>query len=123
MNRVCGLRGFRLGRISDGVFNLFKHPQFRPPNTTFVCAFSDEEVRRKLLGGTELTQEYLEKFFPVTVRLQAPDAAMVGRLFKTKVSKRFSEHPSWFAGTNEENKFTELLNQLWDSNEKWMLWI
>ncbi len=66
------------------------------------------------MGGTELTQEYLEKFFPVTVRLPAPDAAMVGRLFKTKVSKRFSEHPSWFAGTNEENKFTELLNQLWD---------
>ena len=84
------------------------------PNTTFVCAFSDAEIRRKLLSDGELTEEYLEKFFPVTVRLSAPDPAMVGRIFKTRVTARFSSEPSWFGGASEQKQFKELLDQLWD---------
>lgn len=86
-------------------------------NTAFVCAFSDAEIRRKLLGNSaegELTQEYLEKFFTVTVRLPVPDGAMIGRLFKTRVMNRFTRERSWFSGIAETQKFENLLDQLWD---------
>jgi KAP-like P-loop domain-containing protein len=81
------------------------------PNVTFICAFSVEEMKKHLSPDGALTYEYLEKFFPVTVSLAAPDPAMVGRLFQGRV-KAAATSEKWFRGTDQK-KFDELLDFLW----------
>lgn len=83
------------------------------PHTTFVCAFSDAEIQRRLAANGEVTREYFEKFFQVTVPLPPPDIALVGRLFTAKLKARFTMPPSWFSGQNEEKRFSDLIEQLW----------
>jgi hypothetical protein len=79
------------------------------PNVTFICAFSVEEMKKHL--SPKLSYEYLEKFFPVSVSLAAPDPVMVGRLFQNRV-KVAANKEKWFLGTDQK-KFEELLDFLW----------
>jgi hypothetical protein len=84
------------------------------PNVTFICAFSEQEMRKHLSPNSTLTYEYLEKFFPVTVSLAAPDPAMLGRLFQDQ-AKTASSKGEWFVGT-DDSKFGELLDAIWDES-------
>jgi KAP family P-loop domain len=81
------------------------------PNVTFICAFSQEEMKKHLSPNGALTYGYLEKFFPVSVSLAAPDPAMVGRLLQDRV-KSAASNGGWFLGTDQK-KFDELLEFLW----------
>jgi len=78
-----------------------------------VCAFSDEEIRQRLSKDGELTPEYFEKFFPVSIPIAAPDPALVGRLFTKRIKTRFSSKTSWFATKSAEKQFSDLLDQAW----------
>jgi hypothetical protein len=84
------------------------------PNVTFICAFSEEEIRKQLSSGGTLSYSYLENFFPVSVNLAPPDPDMIGRLFQDRV-KRSASNNNWFLGTDEK-KFGELLKHMWQGS-------
>ncbi len=84
------------------------------PNVTFVCAFSAAEMRRELNRPSEISVEYFEKFFPVTISLATPDPDMIGRLFQAKIKTRF-DMPEWFVDAREQKAFPELLERLWQT--------
>lgn len=81
-------------------------------NVTFVCAFSDQELRTRLRKDQELSYEYLEKFFPVSLSLAPPSPEMLGRLFKTRLTTFFEEN-GWFEVEAERKRFLEPLERLW----------
>jgi hypothetical protein len=81
------------------------------PNVSFICAFSEEEMKKHLSPGAGLSYGYLEKFFPVTVNLASPDPDMVGNLFQDEV-KTAAKNQNWFSGTDQK-KFDELLDYIW----------
>ncbi len=85
------------------------------PNVTFVCAFSEEEIKRELAKDGGLSYDYLEKFFPVTINLSAPDPDMLGMLFKARLTIGFRDQ-SWFPTPKSEASFSELLDRVWDSS-------
>ena len=55
------------------------------PNTTFVCAFSEAELRRRLAEDENLPYDYLEKFFPISLKIGSLDSSTLGKLFQVKV--------------------------------------
>lgn len=57
------------------------------PNVTFVCAFSEKQIRGEISKDGSLAPDYLEKFFPVSVNLPAPDPNMIGRCFQDQLKK------------------------------------
>lgn len=77
-------------------------------NVSFVCAFSDEEVREV----TGLSSEYLEKFFPVSVRLSSPSAETVFAYMRRQLLEALEEQ-HWFSGEIDSREFTQQLEQLW----------
>ena len=81
------------------------------PNVSFICAFSEEEMKKHLSPGEGLSYGYLEKFFPVTVNLASPDPDMVGHLFQDEV-KTAAKNQNWFTGA-DQNKFDELMDYIW----------
>src|SRR5271157_282866 len=83
-------------------------------NITFVCAFSEKEMR-KLSDDGGWSHDYLEKFFPVTINLAAPDAGMLGRLFQDRLKNSFREQ-NWFPTPEGETKFSELLERVWNES-------
>jgi hypothetical protein len=85
------------------------------PNLTFICAFSEPELRHELEKAGHLSQDYLEKFFPVTVKLASPDPDVLGALFRDKLTESFRQE-SWFPDKESEKKFTELLERLWNES-------
>jgi hypothetical protein len=80
------------------------------PNVTFVCAFSDKWIRAVL---KEEVPDYLQKFFPVSVNLPAPDPDMIGRCVKDQLKSSLAKQ-NWFGTADEEKKFTELLDRAWN---------
>jgi KAP family P-loop domain len=84
------------------------------PNVTFICAFSDEEITKLLSGDATLSYGYLEKFFPVSVNLAAPEPSMIGRLLQAQI-KAAARQGNWFLGTNEKT-FGELLERMWQES-------
>jgi len=82
------------------------------PNMTFVCAFNEAELRRRLWADEALPYDYLEKFFPVSVNLAPPDSEMLGKLFQAKLMRGLKDQ-SCFREQTDETTFTELLRQLW----------
>lgn len=84
------------------------------PNITFVCAFSEHEVRKTLSEKTDLGNDYFEKFFPVSVSLAAPDPKILGVLFQRRVMTAATEG-KWYLGTDSK-KFRELLQYMWDES-------
>ncbi|MFZ3331857.1 MAG: P-loop NTPase fold protein, partial [Candidatus Acidiferrales bacterium] len=83
------------------------------PNVTFVCAFSDKWIRAELEKEVSVARDYLDKFFPVSVNLPAPDPDMIGRCFKDQLKGTLAAQ-KWFGSADEEKKFTELLDRAWD---------
>lgn len=83
------------------------------PNVVFVCAFSEKELTRELSKPGELSYDYLEKFFPVTINLSAPNPELLGRLFLDALMAEFRDH-GWFATREEDNKCSDLLDKIWN---------
>jgi len=83
------------------------------PNVSFICAFSNDEIRRKLAVGDEVANDYLEKFFPITINLSAPDPDMLGRLFNRKLMSILEER-QWFSETAMGDAFMDLLDKIWE---------
>jgi hypothetical protein len=81
------------------------------PNVTFVCAFSEREVRKTL---SDISNDYFEKFFPASVSLAAPDPKMLGLLFENRITTAASSG-NWFAG-KDNKKFRELLQYMWEES-------
>jgi hypothetical protein len=84
------------------------------PNVTFICAFSEREVRKTLSSEGKISNDYFEKFFPVSVTLGAPDPKMLGLLLQRRITAAAGEG-NWFLGTDEK-KFRELLEYMWDQS-------
>jgi KAP family P-loop domain len=85
------------------------------PNVTFICAYSEDEVRKRLDINGDLSYDYLEKFFPVSVNLSAPAPDLIGRCFRAELHRRFSDQ-SWFKDrndSNDSNDFAEQLEDIW----------
>lgn len=84
------------------------------PNVAFVCAFSEEEIKKQLSPSGTLSYDYLEKFFPISVNLAPPDPAMIWRLFQDRVT-RAATNGNWFLGTDEKT-FRQLLERMWQDS-------
>ncbi len=85
------------------------------PNVTFVCAFSEEEIKKQLgSGGSSLSYGYLEKFFPVKVHLAPPNPDVVGKLLQNEILTAAKEQ-NWFLAVDEK-KFAELFTDLWQES-------
>ncbi len=84
------------------------------PNVTFICAFSEREVR-KVLRNDDLSEDYLEKFFPVTIHLSSPDPEVLGQLFRQRLLETFRQQ-HWFSKEESEKKFSELLEGVWNDS-------
>jgi len=80
------------------------------PNVTFICAFSERQVRKVL--GKDLSEDYLEKFFPVTVLLTSPEPEVLGELFRQRLTEAFCQQ-HWFPNAESEKNFSELLERVW----------
>jgi hypothetical protein len=82
------------------------------PNVTFVCAFSEEEIRKEIQKQTRFSYDYLEKFFPVSVNLSPPPVEMIGKCLRIQLKQRLSEQ-RWFRTDEDCNKFDLLLEDVW----------
>ncbi len=82
------------------------------PNVTFICAFSREEIQRVL---DTLTPECLEKFFPVSVTVSAPEIDMLGACFQERLREAL-ETRGWFKTNSEKERFAELLREAWQDS-------
>jgi hypothetical protein len=85
------------------------------PNVTFVCAFSEREVKKALEKGGSLSDDYLEKFFPVTVNLAPPASEVLGALFREKLTDVFRQQ-NWFPNHESVKQFSELLERVWSDS-------
>jgi hypothetical protein len=85
------------------------------PNVTFVCAFSEEEIKNQLSSaGAQLSYGYLEKFFPVKIYLAPPNPGMIGNLLQDEVMTA-ARRGNWFLAVNEK-KFVELFTYMWQES-------
>ncbi len=84
------------------------------PNVTFICAFSDREIKKQLSLGASISYDYLEKFFPVSLNLAPPDPVMIGRLLQARI-KTAATNGNWFVGADEKT-FAELLERMWQDS-------
>ena len=78
---------------------------------SFVCAFTEDEVRR--ISG--LTQEYLEKFFSVSVSLIPPSPETVGRCLRTRLVESFTKQ-GWFGTEADSAEFGNPFQSLWEDS-------
>src|SRR5262249_43915054 len=77
------------------------------PNITFVCAFSEADFERVLNKDNSLSEDYLEKFFPVPIKLAPPAPEVVARTLQPLLQKRLTEQ-NWFRDKQEEAAFIKL---------------
>lgn len=82
------------------------------PNVTFICAFSEEGVKRELDKAGSLARDYMDKFFPVSIRLSPPDPEMVSRCFQTRIRQSLASQ-NWFRTSEDENSFATLMDNAW----------
>lgn len=82
------------------------------PNVTFVCAFSEEELIKQLEKDRPLSYGYLEKFFPVSVRLSPPAADLVGTCFIAGLQDRLLQQ-GWFNTSEDADRFVQQLEEIW----------
>ena len=78
------------------------------PNVTFVCALDDEQVRKT----ADVSPQYLEKFFPVSISLSPPAPEMIGRLLRIRLQQRLTEQ-GWFKAEEDISEFARLFEELW----------
>jgi hypothetical protein len=81
------------------------------PNVSFICAFSQEEIKKQLSSSGTIGYDYLEKFFPVSLALAPPEPDMISRLLRDRINKA-ARSAGWFIGTDEKT-FAELLDRMW----------
>lgn len=79
-------------------------------NVSFVCAFSREDVERQF---DNVSSDYMEKFFPVTVKLSAPDPRIVRRLLLPLLRGRLQAQ-KWFWNDSEAGAFEKLIDESWE---------
>jgi hypothetical protein len=82
------------------------------PNVTFVCAFSEEEIKNELSKDGGMSYDYLEKFFPVSIAVSAPDSDMLGACFQAGI-KAGLEEQGWFSTEEDRKSFLKLLDMAW----------
>jgi KAP family P-loop domain len=82
------------------------------PNVTFVCAFSENDIEREIGKEGSQSHDYMEKFFPVSVKLSGPAPEIIQRCLLPLLRKRLAEQ-KWFRNEQEEAKFTKLLEDAW----------
>lgn len=85
------------------------------PNLTFICAFSEREMRQELRKDGYLSADYLEKFFPVAVKLAPVPPEVLGALFREDLANVFRQQ-NWFPDKKSEKKFIELLERIWNDS-------
>jgi len=85
------------------------------PNVTFVCAFSEEEIKRELSKDGKLSYDYLEKFFPVSVNLSPPNPEILGTLFQDRLKRVFAEQ-NWFRTEEGASDFAKGLGRIWEDS-------
>lgn len=80
------------------------------PNLTFICSFSPKEIKKEL--AKDLSDDYLDKFFPVTINVAPPAPDELRHLFCDKLKDAFRRQ-KWFPDQASEKKFSELLERVW----------
>src|SRR6202451_2641365 len=85
------------------------------PNISFICAFSEADLRSRLAKDDTLSYDYLEKFFPVTISLGAPDPELLGRLFQSKLTTALKQR-GYLREQAEKTDFTKLLDHAWEAS-------
>jgi len=84
------------------------------PNVTFLCAFSEREIR-KILPQDNFSEDYFEKFFPVTIQLASPAPEVLGELFCQRITEAFRQQ-HWFPNSEDQKKFLELIGHVWEDS-------
>jgi len=82
------------------------------PNVTFICSFSQKEIKTELKKIRDPSDDYLEKFFPVTINLVSPTSDELGALFRDRLTNALRAD-DWFPNQASEKKFSELLQRVW----------
>lgn len=83
------------------------------PNLTFICTFSETDLRRivgSVAGGSE---DYLEKFFPASIRLPAPTGDLLGRSLLDRLIL-FLRRQKAFQSADEQKCFREDFEKVWN---------
>jgi hypothetical protein len=82
------------------------------PNVTFVCAFSEIDLKRQLQAD-QLSANYLEKFFPMPVYLPPPSPVVISHCCQEEINRYFSEN-GWFVDKQAKDLFRNLLTTTWE---------
>lgn len=82
------------------------------PNVTFVCAFSLGDVTKTLSTDRALAPDYLEKFFPVSLRLSPPSPTLIAECFQTRLKNSLTQQ-QWFSRDDEGAIFEERIGNIW----------
>jgi KAP family P-loop domain len=78
-------------------------------NVTFVCAFSDDAVKREL--GKD--DNFLEKYFPVSVKLSPPGPEVIARCLQQQL-RRWADEQGWCRSEQDKTRFAKGLDEGWE---------
>lgn len=84
-------------------------------NVTFVCAFSEGDVRRELGKDDSSWNRYLEKFFPVSIRLSPPTPEIVAKCLQSRL-RQWADEGGWCRNERDKDKFSKLLGEAWEGS-------
>lgn len=84
-------------------------------NVTFICAFSEEDVRRELGKDGGAWHSYLEKFFPVSIRLSPPTPEIVAKCLQPRLL-RWADEGGWCRNERDKDRFSKLLGESWEGS-------
>ena len=73
-----------------------------------LWVLDDEQVRKT----ADVSPQYLEKFFPVSISLSPPAPEMIGRLLRIRLQQRLTEQ-GWFKAEEDISEFARLFEELW----------
>lgn len=90
------------------------------PNLTYVCAFDRRSVVRLISEDLRQGESYLEKFFPVQLRLPRVDQEVLGALFDSEL-KHICVTFELLQNETEIKKFNDALLTLWHNPIKHVL--
>ncbi len=82
------------------------------PNLTFICSFSEKDLRRIVGGQAGESEDYIEKFFPASIRLPAPSQDLLGRNLYERLILVLS-HQNAFPHVDEHKGFRENFDKIW----------
>jgi glutaredoxin 2 len=84
------------------------------PNVTFIAAFDDLKLRKILTRkGQGLSPDFMEKFFPVSVKLAVPEERDLRRI-ALRAFKAFFADPGWYSkNVKAQGQFDEQFERVW----------